>query len=655
MTALAWRLTRLGGRRALLSTGLTAFAVAATALLLQFVVACNFAFVERADRTEWREPPAAEGGSAILASAIDYYGDDQITRIDLARLDDDAPAPPGLDAFPAPGEVWVSPALAELLEGVPDEDFLARYDGAIAGTVGAEALAHEGELLAVVGREADDPAMTTERSDGDMVSPRTIDGFSGGEASMVYGVYRPAAIVATVLMAVPVAVFGAAAARLTVARRDERLAALRLIGATPAQVVRLTLIETVLAAVAGTIAGTLLWMASTPLFARIPIDGGPWYVADLWGGAAWMPVVAAAVPLMVAVSAVVGLRGVVISPLGVARRVRRKGLGAIRLAVFAAVAVAFLTLSQLLGSGDMIFTAVLLVLFGAMIAALNLTGPWAVQQIGKILAGTARGPARMLAARRLLDDPKAAWRGVAGVALAGFIAGSIALVPMGQPELETTATETLSAVVDSGHAEELASRAEAALDGLAEVELHERTDRFDESETVAVVTATTPTGELEHVRSILTATLAGDPPQRATDQTILSNQIMASVRVGAIVVLAVVFATAALSAGISSIGSVLDRRKTYRLLHLSGTPQRVLDAARRQETLLPLAVIGGASVLAGMALNAPLIGSQGLQDASGALILGVTLAIGTAAVIGAGALSRPLLRATMNDVSPRPD
>ncbi|WP_248647371.1 FtsX-like permease family protein, partial [Glycomyces tenuis] len=292
MTELAWRLTRLGGRGAVLSTGLTALAVAVATLLLQFAVAGNFAFAERAERTEWRAPVAAEDGSAMIATAVDYLGGDAIARVDLAKLDESAPAPPGLESFPAPGEVWVSPALAELLEGVPDEDFLDRYEGTIAGTVGDEALAHGGELLAVVGREADDAAMTTERSDGDMVSPTAIDGFDEGAPGFVYAFYQVLMVLATILMAVPVAVFGAAAARLTVARRDERLAALRLMGATPGQVVRLTLIETVLAAVAGSVAGTLLWTASTPLVALIPIDGGSWYVADLWAGAPWMAAVA---------------------------------------------------------------------------------------------------------------------------------------------------------------------------------------------------------------------------------------------------------------------------------------------------------------------------------------------------------------------------
>ncbi len=654
MTALAWRLTRLGGRSALLSTGLTALAVVVATLLLQFAVASNFAFAERAERTEWRDPVAAENGSVVFASAVDYYGSKEITRIDLARTGDDAPVPPGLDAFPAPGEVWVSPALAELLEGVPDEDLLDRYEGTVAGTIGEAALVHDDELIAVVGREADAAAMTIERTNMDMVSPRTIDGFDEGKPSVSYSFYQVVAVLAMVLMAVPVAVFGAAAARLTVARRDERLATLRLIGATPGQVVRLTLIETVLAAIAGSIIGTALWMVSTPLFARIPIDGGSWYVADLWGGVPWMAAVAAAVPVMVAVSAVIGLRSVIISPLGVARRVRPKGLRAIRLLVFVAVAVAFLIASQMLGGGNMLAVAIALMLFAATIAALNLLGPWVVQQLGKVLARTARGPARMLAARRLTDDPKAAWRSVSGVVLAGFIAGSVALFPMLQSDTEPAATETVSAIVAGENVEALTAQVSTALDGLAEVELTERTSSLYPEEREWTVTATMPGSEVEHVRSVLTAILAGDPPEREVDKTLMSNRLIGSIRVGVTVVLAVVFATAAVSAGISAIGSVLDRRKTYRLLHLSGTPQRVLDKARRQETILPLVILGGASVLCGMALTSPLIGVVGL-DVSGVVILGVTLTVGTAAVIGAGALSRPLLRATMNDVSPRPD
>ncbi|GAB3996966.1 hypothetical protein GCM10029992_18540 [Glycomyces albus] len=584
MTALAWRLTRLGGRGALLSTGLTALAVAVATLLLQFAVAGNFAFAERADRTEWRAPDEAEGGAAVVATATDFFGSEAITRVDLAALDESAPVPPGLDAFPEPGRIWLSPALADLLEGVPEEDFLARYGGEVAGELGDEALAHPNELVAVVGRAADSPVMSAERFNQDMISPRVVGGFDSGTSSFLYGFYQVLMVMATVLMVVPVVIFGAAAARLTVARRDERLAALRLVGATPGQVVRLTMIETTLAALAGAIAGTAAWMALTPLVARIPIDGGPWFVGDLWSGAPWMAAVVLAVPVMVAVSAVLGLRSVVISPLGVARRVRPKGLKAIRLAVFAAVSVAFLVVSQMVGGGDMIVVAVLLGLFAGVIGAVNLVGPWVVQKIGKVLARTARTPARMLAARRLVDDPKAAWRTVAGVALAGFVAGAVALFPMMVTDTDARRTETLTATVEADDAEALAADAAEAVDGMAEIELAEP-EADSGLEGTGVITAATAGADVERVRSLLTVALDGAAPAREeVDDGIVSNGIVGSIRVGVTVVLGVVFMTAAMSAAVNGLGSVLDRRKTYRLLHLSGTPRRCSTAlaARRR-------------------------------------------------------------------------
>ncbi|GAA1676677.1 hypothetical protein GCM10009830_24220 [Glycomyces endophyticus] len=655
MTELAWRLTRLGGRSALLSTGLTALAVAVATLLLQFAVAGNFAFDARGDRTSWRDAPEADGtGTAILATAVDHLGGDSITRVDLAALDGDAPAPPGMDAFPAPGEVWLSPAAADLLDGVPESEFLARYgDVEVAGELGADALAHPNEMVAVVGRAADDPAMTAERFSADGVSPREIDGFTRGRADAVYGFYMILMVLAAILMAVPAAVFGAAAARLTVSRRDERLATLRLIGATPGQVVRLTLIETVLAAVAGSVAGTVAWMLVTPLVALIPIDGGRWFVADLWAGAPWTAVVALGVPVLVAGSALIGLRSVVISPLGVARRVKPKGLRAIRAAVFVVLSIMFMVATQLVG-GSMVAVAILIVLFAATLAAVNLIGPWTVQRLGRILARTAKGPARLLAARRLAEDPKAAWRTVSGVAIAGFIAGSVALFPMLVTDTSAQSTEQIAAMVPAADAEALAAALSAELGDRAEVEVVDSSGYLTADGDSAVIEATTSGADLESVRTTMTAALPGDPPEREIDSSIMSNRLVGSVRIGVTVVLAVVFATAAVSAAISAIGSVLDRRQTYRLLHLAGTPQRVLDQARRQETVLPLAFLGGASVLTGMLLTAPVIGAMGF-DVSGALILGATLAIGTASVIAAGALSRPLLRSVMEDVSPRPD
>ena len=62
-------------------------------------------------------------------------------------------------------------------------------------------------------------------------------------------------------------------------------------------------------------------------------------------------------------------------------------------------------------------------------ATLNVVGPWVLGLVGKVQLRRATTPARLLAARRLLDDPRAVWRVVGGLGLAGFVAGALVVIP----------------------------------------------------------------------------------------------------------------------------------------------------------------------------------------------------------------------------------
>ncbi len=136
---LTWRLLKGGGRRGLLGAWLTLGAVAVATALLLFAAAANSAFQARAERGAWRNPvPATSGAVAIVASRFDFVRDRTIAVVDLAALDGRTPAPPpGMPRFPAPGEVWLSPALAELARELPADQLAARYPapkGAVSAT-----------------------------------------------------------------------------------------------------------------------------------------------------------------------------------------------------------------------------------------------------------------------------------------------------------------------------------------------------------------------------------------------------------------------------------------------------------------------------------------------------------------------------------------
>ncbi|MEU9024159.1 FtsX-like permease family protein, partial [Actinomadura sp. NPDC048394] len=464
---LTWRLLRGGGRRNLLGAALTLAAVAVSTGLLLFAVTANLAFAQRARADAWRHPGNAGADPVMIeALATDHVRGEPITVVDLAALKPGAPAPPGMPRFPDPGETWTSPALARLMKDLPSDQLAARFP-ARAGTLGRDALIHPGELVAVVGRAPGDPAMTAARDRLSGVestaAPTRIARYSTGAAAFA-GVYQALVAIASVLMAVPLLVFGGAAARLTVARRDRRLAALRLVGATPGQVVAITTAEAVITAAAGALAGTVLYAAAIPALTRITIAGGGWYASDLWPGLPVVAAVLAAVPVLVGASAVVGLRRVVVGPLGVARRETPPALRAVRVVLLAAVMVAFAGASGGLTGLGRLGLVIMLVFLLLAFLAINLAGPWVVALIGRITVALARTPARLLAGRRLVDDPRSAWRTVAGVALTGFVAGFLAL--LGGVSSGAKASDRLELSVPPGRAAAVAEQVRGRLGGI---------------------------------------------------------------------------------------------------------------------------------------------------------------------------------------------
>ncbi|MEV2270422.1 ABC transporter permease [Nonomuraea africana] len=636
--SLTWRLLRGGGRRGMLSTWLTLGAVVISTGLLLFAVSANVAFSGRADREAWRNPVQSTGRPvAIEATRRDYVGDRPITVVDLAALDPKAAPPPGLPRVPAPGEVWLSRALAELARQLPADRLAGRFPD-VKGVLGDAALVHPDELVAVVGHEPDSPALTAARGEAwhGEVPPTKVDSFAGAPTSDAEA-YRVLALIASVLMVVPLLVFGGAAARLTVARRDQRLAALRLVGATPGQVVRMTVAEAMIVALAGAVLGAVLYGLAVPLLTAIRIAGGPWFASDLLPSPLVALGILVAVPVLVGLSAVVGLRRVVVSPLGVAKRETPPGMRVVRVVALLAV----LAVVPLLGTNASV--GVVAVVLGLAFLCLNLVGPWVVGLIGRITAKRARRPAKLLAGRRLVDDPRSAWRTVSGVALTGFVAGFLGLLSPGDALAGHPASEQLR--LTTPNTEVVAERArerlaEAGVRGTVKAEKK-------------LVVADVRTADLDRARTALDGLVPGHSATSEADEQRFTGQLLDDISTGTIVVLSVSFLVAIASSGITAASSILDRRQTYALLRLAGTQLEVLDRARRSETLIPLVVMGGGSIAVGVFCASPFMLVS--PNVSGAITLVVCVVAGFAGVIGAGAMSRPLLRAVTDDPAPRPD
>jgi hypothetical protein len=640
---LALRLLRLGGRRAWASAGLVGAGVAVATTLLTIAVGALHGLDERESRTAWRAPAvAAADPVAQLRLRTDSAAGRSITQIDLVAPVATAAPPPGLPRMPAPGEVWVSPALAELLGTLPADELAARYPGPATGLLGEAGLQSPDELVAVIGRPAGDPVLTVPgNSDVAPVAGFDVPRPAGRDYAMT-DVYRQLTIVAVALVVFPVAGLLGASARLSAARRSERLATLRLLGASARQVTVIAVAEVTAVAAVAAVVGVLLERALSPLVAMIPLAGNGWFAADVRPGLLACLAIVAGVALLATASAVGGLRQVVVGPLGVVRRQRPQGARWLRLLGVAVALVVLLVVNSALqvvsvDAMGIVFVVAILAMFGSV----ALIGPLVVRVLGSRMAHGAGSVPGLLAGRRLLDDPKGAFRPLAGLTLAVFVAGFLA--PMTAVVAGTvTADPSMLRLTAPAGATGLEDAARARL---VSIGIPASVDTVDDArEGVGLAVLPADPAQLDRARTALDGLVPGAVVQTGAEQEHEGAMLVEDLQRGALVVLVATFLVAATATGTAAAARVLDHRHTLRLLTLVGTPLVALDRARRAETVRPLFANGAIALVLGLACASPFAAAAKALEPSGLLLLAGVLVAGTALVLAATAASRPLLR-----------
>ncbi|MFI8916423.1 hypothetical protein ACIGW4_33055 [Streptomyces sp. NPDC053513] len=194
-------------------------ASAVTALSIAVVIATRAAEEGRDVREARRSPvyvgPADQGAvRAWWSQVFDTVAGVQSTVVFIAPAGADAPLPPGVEAWPAPGEVLLSPALRRAGAG---EDIAQRY-GRDAGIIGAAGLDTPGELLAYAR-----PA-STELFPSGMTGISGYGGRLGSAIGPVLWARPPAALppVVALLAGLPALALVVCALRAATARREEQ-------------------------------------------------------------------------------------------------------------------------------------------------------------------------------------------------------------------------------------------------------------------------------------------------------------------------------------------------------------------------------------------------------------------------------------------------
>ena len=427
MIRLGLQLVLASGREALTRLLVITVAVAAGVALLLAVLAEFHAFQAGSSRPCWEctQAPALSRplpGHGLAANySVDFYQGQTIERLDVAALGPGAPVPPGISRLPGPGEYYASPALANLLRTVPAGQLGDRFPGTLAGAIGDAALTGPDELVIYVGYEpsalAKVPATRWVTAIGTAPGPEVFTPF-----------FRYAFATGVLGVLFPVLILISTATRLAAARREERFAALRLVGATSGDISVIASVDSVVSALLGAVAGAGLFLVVRPALAAAALTGTRYFAGTvtptIWGYLGLL----VAVPLASAIASLLALRRVRISPLGVTRRTTPPPPSAWRLAPLAAgialfIAGALATSSK--GIGVAMYPGLLVTMIGLVIG-----GPWLTAALARLCGRVLNGASPLLATRRLADDPKTAFRAVRGLVLAVFLGTIVgALVP----------------------------------------------------------------------------------------------------------------------------------------------------------------------------------------------------------------------------------
>ncbi|GAA1872175.1 FtsX-like permease family protein [Asanoa iriomotensis] len=425
----ALRLAVAGGREQRLRRGFTAAGIGvAGALLLLAFSAPNAAF-GRAERISWQDaatavvdgevadPPAEKPDGALFLAVSDYYDGTPMTRAYVAALGADPPVPPGIDRLPGPGEIAVSPALRRLLAATPGDQLDDRFPGRDTMTIGPAGLAHDNELVAIIGRTPDQL-----RGVGSVAE---LHGFFRSAPRVGVLTIQAAGIgVGTVFVLVPVLFLLVIVTRVAAGQQDRRLASLRLVGATRAQTALVAATETGLAAGAGTL---LAWggyeLGRRVLAATVVFQRGHFWVEDVRVPGWELALVLAGLPALAVATTLASLWHVQLSPLSVQRRARRApptAWTALPLGVGVAGLLALVPLRDRVGPETLAQLRPMLALLS--VAGVVLVGPWLCLRAARGVARLSRRAPALLAARRIAYDPRATFRAVAAVALAAMAA-----------------------------------------------------------------------------------------------------------------------------------------------------------------------------------------------------------------------------------------
>lgn len=439
----AWLLLKNSGKSNWRRLGLTAGAVTLGMLMLLVFAGAINGLNARQTHSTWRRDillastkQAPINGVAPLKvlmgspGNLNKWHNESISLLSVRASGDNSPSIPGMPT-PKEGEYYVSRGLDAVIREHPDEAISSRFGTRQIGII-PESLSTSPDSLEVV------RGMSAKEAEGTQVLSMYKFTQSKDAGNIYDGVVSAMMAVGATILLLPIVVFISIATQLGGAQREQRYAALRLIGATKRQVRTVMALEAGFAAVAGIMLGTLIYLALLPLMSNVQFGGMRFYQSDLTVPVQMYSLLALLTLGFCLFANWIGVRRAQVSPLGVVRSAQnRKQPRAWRLILLVPGILLFAWTSTPTGakwlrensSNDSFIPATIFLALGVMgvMFGLLLAGPWLTSTFARLFAGRSGHATTLLASKRIETQSKRIFRSVSGVVLALF-AGSFYLV-----------------------------------------------------------------------------------------------------------------------------------------------------------------------------------------------------------------------------------
>jgi hypothetical protein len=344
---------------------------------------------------------------------VEHFMGQRIGVIKIAATPNSTVSVPGTERVPEPGDYLASPAAAKLIAEYPAELLGDRY-GRPAGIIGDDALASPTSLLILQGVAIEEMRLWPDA----IVVSRLLGHAYYGDS------FQVAAIVGSIAVLMPVLLLISIITRLGAAQRSEMFAILRLIGATPAQMARLSVLETGATSLVGALAGAVLAWATSPLFAAIQINDERFFPADIQPSLPFALLVALLITgATVLVAWFRALRSQS-TGLGVSQQIAERRPGLWRLAPVLLGMVGLLAGNYFAFNFSLSSNINMLLFIGSFVAillGLVLAGPLLTWWASRLALRVSRSAVGVIAFARIREHPQATFRAVGGLVVAVFV------------------------------------------------------------------------------------------------------------------------------------------------------------------------------------------------------------------------------------------